>query len=156
MYQETLQNQFSTSYCKSVIAQAFDEIMAKTAIKYCIDTIAPQGLSSTQMGRVSSKNFRWVTDRRELDKTPKTITRRIRDGKVEVEVNLKRPIKWANGYRVTSDVDALQLEIAVIDLSLFDKLTGVSTYHKGFYMTDALYLFKWKSEVHQFPIEYLL
>lgn len=153
MYQETLQNQFSTSYCKSVIAQAFDEIMAKTAIKYCIDTIAPQGLSSTQMGRVSSKNFRWVTDRRELDKTPKTITRRIRDGKVEVEVNLKRPIKWANGYRVTSDVDALQLEIAVIDLSLFDKLTGVSTYDKGFYMTDALYLFKWESTVHQFPID---
>lgn len=153
MYQDALLNQFTPTNCKTLIAEAFDEIVSKSAVKHCIDTIAPQGLSSAQMGRVSSRNFRWLTDRRELDKSPKMITRRIRDGKVEVEVSLKRPIKWQNGYRNTADIDALQLEIAVIDLSLFDKLTGVSTYEKGFYMTDALYLFKWKSTVHQFPID---
>lgn len=153
MYQDALLNQFTPTNCKPLIADVFDEIISNTAVKHCLDMIAPQGLSSKQMGRVSSKNFRWLTNRRELDKAPKTVTRRIRDGKVEVEVSLTRPVKWVNGYRVAQDIDALQLEIAVIDLSLFDKLTGVSTYHKGFYMTDALYLFKWKSEVHQFPID---
>lgn len=153
MYQESITNQFNTVECKSLIGDAFDEIASNTAIKHCLNTITPYALSSADMGRVSSKMFRWHGYYVQLQKHPKRITRRIRVGDVSVEVSLNRPVKYTNGTRQPTDVDALKLDISVIDVPLFERLTGVSTYDKGFYMTDALYLFKWESGVHQFPID---